>query len=182
MALASFEQICFVVHDIQKEIAKWVSLGAGPFYLREVHFSPGRNFNYRGREAKDSCVICLGFFGNTQIELSQPLDTEPSIFREVLDSKGEGVHHLQPRCRPLAAEEFDSEFRRYESLGLEPGLSLQLPDSSRVVFFDGMAKYGFFIELVERPLATFKENLKMYGEHCAWDGNDPVRAFENRPR
>lgn len=180
MSLKSFEQICWVVGNLEESIMKWVSLGAGPFYVREVHLFPERE--YRGTQAKDHNVMCQGFFGNTQIELTQPINNEPSIFREIFDAKGESLHHIQPRCRPLDTAGFEADCRRYEEAGLKQCMSLTLPDSSRVVFYDAVATQGFFIELVERPMKTYNENMLMYQEHLTWDGKDPIRKFENRPQ
>src|SRR3546814_16101786 len=72
--------------------------------------------------SSDVCSSDL-FSGTTCIELVQPTNDQPSIFREVLDRHGEGaVHHHYPKIRCLTAPEYDALCASYRTLGYEEAL------------------------------------------------------------
>ena len=174
---SKYLQICYVVHDMNQAMLNWAAIGAGPFYT--AHSSVLPEFNYRNSVGRDTFIAARGFHNSTQIEFIQPTNAAPSIFREVLDTRGPGLHHYQPDCCPLSAEQFDQCYARYERMGLKPALSWVAPRSGRTVFFDALEKLGFFIELTERSAGSHKSNMLMYQEHLEWDGQEPIRTWES---
>lgn len=169
-----FTQFCYVARDFEAAVGKWVLAGAGPFF--ELDLSRLTERNYRGTLAQDTVRLGYGFLGTSQVEIVQPTNDAPSIYREVLDTRGEVLHHIQPNMRPLSPELFDAESARYESMGLSVAYSLTAPGVGRVAFFDGLEKLGFFVELVERSKEICAMDAWMYEEHVNWDGKDPIRS------
>ena len=55
----------------------------------------------------------MGFAGRMQIELLQPLDEEPSVYKELLDRSGPGFHHLG-----VASEDIDADVASIEDVFL----------------------------------------------------------------
>jgi hypothetical protein len=133
---------------------------------------------YRGRPAEDSFSAALGFCGMSLVEFVQPLNDKPSVFREVLDEKGDlAVHHVYPNIRPLTAAEFDSERAKYERAGFVPALDMVMPGLGRNVLFDARPKVGVFVELLEVSPAMWAGVEKMFSAHQSWDGTRPMRDF-----
>jgi len=89
---AGHHQIAFVVNDISAAERFFTEKLGVPKFFRfndvEVHEA-----TYRGNPGDFHIHISLGYAGNSQIELIQHLSGR-SIYKEFLDKKGEGLHHL----------------------------------------------------------------------------------------
>jgi hypothetical protein len=46
----------------------------------------------------------MGFAGHMQIELIQPLDDHPSVYRETIEARGHGFHHFGIACADVDAD------------------------------------------------------------------------------
>jgi hypothetical protein len=132
---------------------------------------------YRGGPAEDEFTAAIGFLGSTIIEFVQPRNRAPSIFREILDTRGEAIHHVLPRVCPCTPQEYDSSFHRYRGQGYEPALTLVVPGFGRNAFFDAVDRFGFFIELLEIPATAAQVTEAMHAAHIGWDGHDPIRSL-----
>jgi catechol 2,3-dioxygenase-like lactoylglutathione lyase family enzyme len=88
-------QVALVVKDMEKSMRDYTeTMGWGPWKIYEykvprlhdtiVRGAPGGEFTWIGAETP---------VGSTYVELLQPLEG-PSIFREFLDTHGEGLHHI----------------------------------------------------------------------------------------
>jgi len=53
--------------------------------------------------------IAMAFAGHMQIELIQPKDNHPSVYKEIVDRRGYGFHHVG-----IAVEDADAECAAYE--------------------------------------------------------------------
>jgi hypothetical protein len=169
----TISQTCYVTRDIARAVGEWSDvLGAGPFFRIEC---AKQQKLYRGRPAADSFTAVLGFLGTTMLEFIQPTDDEPSIFREVLDVKGEGVHHVQPNMRIMTAEAYDEQFAAYKRAGLECAVEMEIPGLGRASFFDALARTGVFIELIQASEMMYRGMENMHAAHLAWDGKRPMR-------
>jgi hypothetical protein len=133
---------------------------------------------YRGRPAEDAFSAALGFCGSSLVEFVQPLNDKPSVFREVLEERGDfAVHHVYPNIRPITAAEFDRERSKYEKAGYAPALDMVLPGLGRNVLFDARQQLGVFVELLEVSTVMYKGVEKMLSAHQTWDGARPMRDF-----
>jgi hypothetical protein len=169
----SITQWCYLTTDIERATSQWNSFAkAGPFFRIECL---NQEKIYRGRPATDSFIAVLGFLGTSFLEFIQPIDDKPSIFRELLDTKGEVLHHIQPNIRPRSAADYDAQFAAYEKAGLAPAVEMVVPGLGRTSFFDAVATGGVFVELVEVSEAMYRGLDYMYEVHRTWDGSRPIR-------
>lgn len=177
LAAGSVSEICFVSSDAQGFVANWAkAYGAGPFFAMTITSEVERD--YRGAPGRDSFRAALGFLGTSLIEVVQPLDDQPSIFREVLDAKGDGAaHHVMPSIRALSPEEFDQMCAHYEAQGFTRALSLRPPGMGRNILFDAVAQTGLFVELLEVSDGLYGMLEKMYAAHLAKPGDPVIRDF-----
>lgn len=90
----AFKQIALVVEDLEASVhAYWDQLGIGPWNVYTLAPPRLKDCFYRGREVDFSLRHALGWSGDVQFELVQPLEG-PSIFAEHLEEHGEGLHHI----------------------------------------------------------------------------------------
>jgi len=96
------DQLGCVVPDLEVAIAEWVEQGVGPFLLmRKVRLA---DYRYRGRPSRPRIDVAFSQRGERQIELIQPLDDEPSAYRDFLAAGHSGPHHHGWFCPDYATE------------------------------------------------------------------------------
>ncbi|MCJ7634068.1 VOC family protein [Candidatus Bathyarchaeota archaeon] len=103
-------QIGLVVKDLMKSLENyWKTLGIGPW--RIYTFAPPalREPMIRGKPVPYSMRLAVTEIGQIQYELIEPLEG-PSVYKEFLASKGEGLHHIQSRLDDVTSEL--TEFKR----------------------------------------------------------------------
>jgi Glyoxalase/Bleomycin resistance protein/Dioxygenase superfamily len=178
LAPGSVTETCYVTTDLARAVHQWgQAFKAGPFFTLTIPAAFGSRI-YRGSPAEDSFSAALGFCGASLIEFVQPLDDRPSVFREVLEERGDlAVHHVYPNIRPITAAEFDEQRARYERAGFTAALDMVLPGLGRNVLFDARRTLGVFVELLEVSPAMFAGVQKMLRAHQSWDGLRPLRDF-----
>jgi hypothetical protein len=105
--------------------------------------------------------------------LLQPRHPGPSIFHEILDTRGEGIHHFWRRCADL-----DEELARFETLGFRVVAGGPVPGIGRSYFVDTLSILGVFTELQELSDAVYIALDEMHQAHLSWDGKThPVRPY-----
>lgn len=167
----SILELCHVVSDMDQAIEHWTQvLGAGPFYVFDIPPLPGQR--HRGQPAQIALRIAFGFSGGLLIELLQQTNDTPSVFQEILESKGEGYHHVLLRLP------FDEGRARLERHGYELAFSGNMPSGERFGLFDTRSGNGGYIELMDLTPNTFGPIEKIYEAHRSWDGkSEPKRDF-----
>ena len=88
--------IGIVVRDIEKARDHWMKF-LGLEKMPETLTAAGDSKNpteYRGHPSTAQAKLIFMNLDNLQIELIEPIGDEPSSWREYLDAKGEGVHHI----------------------------------------------------------------------------------------
>jgi hypothetical protein len=178
MSLVSFGQpddgiiqMSYVVTDIRLAMDHWINkLKVGPWFLLP-HFT-GVDPQYRGAASRAEVSLAMSFAGHMNVELIQPNDDAPSIYREVLDRRGPGFHHWG-----VATKDFDRDVQEYRAAGHDLAFFLRVPSGGRVAYMDTTAQLPGFIELIE--LGGEFENVfnRFYRAAIGWDGQDPVRSF-----
>ncbi|MDO9524189.1 MAG: VOC family protein [Gemmobacter sp.] len=84
-------QVCVVVEDLDATIrAYWETAGIGPWAVWEPQLT---NMKVRGVTTPYRMKLALAWTGDFMWEVVQPLDSA-SIYREFLDARGEGMHHI----------------------------------------------------------------------------------------
>ncbi|WP_039824922.1 VOC family protein [Nocardia testacea] len=165
-------QLGYVVNDIDSAMKHWVAVtGVGPFFY--IDDQPLTGFRFRGQSASPRFSIALAQSGDTQIELIQQRNDEPSAFKEFTDRGLEGLQHVAywttdfDRLRAAARERGAIELQR--------GISGSGAPDERFVYFEEGPFPGTVVELSEvsgRKGALFRA---VAAAAVGWDGDDPVR-------
>ena len=163
-------QTCFVVADLERAITQWTQVQrACPFFVGD--FS-GEEI-YRGQRRPFALRVAVGYSGAMNIELVCPQGPPPSVFHEVLDTHGEGVHHIWNRSR-----DFDADVAHYLSCGFPVVCESRVPGIGRMAFVDTRPAFGVFTELQELTDDVYRALDAMHQAHLDWDGvSDPVRLY-----
>ena len=116
-------QIAHVVEDLRASIDHFVGdCGAGPFFGLAHFLQPGQV--YRGAPSTADETIAMGFAGNTWFELIQPLDDEPSAYRETIVARGFGFHHFGVAYRDVETLDVWWFMNHYETYCREHGVAI----------------------------------------------------------
>lgn len=167
----SIIELCHVVNDMDAALRYWTTvIGAGPFFVGDMELK--ENQFHRGKPCEQSIQVAFGFSGGLVIELVKPLRDLPSVFREVLDERGPGYHHVMLRM------DYDKGYELLTKAGYEVGLHGLLPSGERCTLFDARRDSGGFIELMDISPMVSKQLENMARAHEEWDGHTrPVRPL-----
>lgn len=168
----SIIELCHVTRDLDAALAHWTrDLGAGPFFVFDVPVLPGQL--YYGEPTEVSMRVGFGFSGGILIELLEQTNGGASPFRDFLDERGEGLHHVMPRT------DYDAGFARLSEAGHDVAYAGQMPSGERFCLFDTRKVNGAYVELMELSEAMLGSLALMAKAHATWDGvTDPVRGME----
>ena len=165
-------QTAFVVTHLQDAIGRWVAdMRAGPFFVLKHFLAPGQT--YRGEESLADITLAMGFAGHMLIELIQPLDDNPSVYRETIELRGYGFHHLGMACADV-----DATSREYQARGYREAFRAAVPTGGEVVYLDdGTGAQLGFLELLPVTPGMDATFTRFWEASHGWDGSDPVRSF-----
>jgi hypothetical protein len=168
-------QIAYVVPDLRAAARRHAGLfGSGPYYIAEGYTDIPHI--YRGEQRAMSIDSALGQWGDVQIELIQPTDERPSIFREGATAAGSSAkcHHL---C--FHPDNLDEAIAGYEVRGYPVAFDFTLPGGTRTVLMDTLAELGHFVEFYERSAEI--EHLYTFIEKAAasFDGRELIRPIQD---
>jgi len=140
-------QIGIVVRNLDRATHLLTSLfGIGPFCFIEWPNRAGSKYFYRGQEEHIKIRLAFAQVGALELELIQPLEGERNAYREFLDRRGGGIHHVL-----FEVDDMDQAVRSLSENGVEvlqagtgirPGTRWALMDTEDLV--------GFFLELRHR--------------------------------
>jgi hypothetical protein len=170
--MGGIAQTAFIVPDLHAAIDRWVAdTRAGPFFALPHFLVPGQT--YRGEESRADITIAMGFAGHMLIELIQPLDDEPSVYKETIELRGFGFHHLGIACADV-----DAASRDYQSRGYTEAFRAKVPTGGEVVYLDnGTGPQLGFLELLPVTSGMDATFTRFWEASRDWDGSDPVRSF-----
>jgi hypothetical protein len=170
--MGGIAQTAFIVPDLHEAIQRWVAdMRAGPFFVLPNFLVPGQT--YRGEESRADITIGMGFAGHMLIELIQPLDDEPSVYRETIELRGYGFHHLGIACADV-----DADSRAYQARGYTEAFRAAVPTGGEVVYLDnGTGPQLGFLELLPVTPGMDATFTRFWEASRDWDGSDPVRSF-----
>ncbi|MGZ5932862.1 MAG: VOC family protein [Rhizomicrobium sp.] len=164
-------QMAYVVQDLRTSIAQWIQrLNVGPWFVLE-HFS-GEHPVYRGKPSRADVAIAMSFAGHMNIELIQPNDDHPSVYKEHIDRYGYGFHHWG-----IATADFAGDLKRYETMGMQVAFRLGVPTGGEVAYLDTNGALPGYVELIETGPSMERTFGGFYGAALNWDGSNPVRPF-----
>jgi Glyoxalase/Bleomycin resistance protein/Dioxygenase superfamily len=173
--LGAIMQVAYVVEDIEREMQRWThELGIGPFFYLP-HF-PVADAVHRGRPSEADIDVALTFSGAMCFELIRQNNRAPSVFRELIDSKGYGFHHWA-----VSTKDFDAELQRKEKAGGVIASSCRVVVGARNAFVDTTASLGGMLEVIEVTPAVEEFFGMLRAASQSWDGSDPIRVLGPAP-
>ena len=165
-------QVAYVVPDIEAAMDHWARvMGVGPWYYNPQ--VPIRNYHYRGTPHVPRNSVALANAGALQIELLQPRNDVPSMYRDFTLAGHRGVQHVA-----YWTEHFDADLARAQEAGFRVCMGGEVGENGRFVYFEDLSGMpGTTIELSE--VAGPKGRLFKIIRDAAlgWDGSAPVRPF-----
>jgi Glyoxalase/Bleomycin resistance protein/Dioxygenase superfamily len=165
-------QTAFIVPDLEAACLHWASnMGAGPFFVLPHLYAPGQT--YRGAQSRADVTLAMGFAGHMQIELIQPLDDHPSVYRETHALRGYGFHHLG-----IAVRDVEEAAADYRARGYHEAYRAAVPTGGEVVYLDdGTGPAQGFVELLPVTPGMDDTFTRFWRASQGWDGRDPIRPF-----
>ncbi len=136
-------QVGIVVKDIERTAAAYAEAFGieRPAWSWTGAYETART-EYRGSPTDARAKLAFMRFGALDIELIEP-DGHPSTWREFLDEKGEGIHHIA-----FVVEGLREELRRAGAAGM--GLLQKGEyDGGRYAYIDSTAALKTIVELLE---------------------------------
>ena len=136
-------QLSSVVPDLPRAIANYTqSMRVGPwFVLEKIPITGGL---YRGAPIDVNVSVAIGYCGSLQIELIHENSSAPSIFNEVIRSRGYGVHHYG-----ILSKNFDDDRKKYNGLGYREVFFAINEFPARNVYFETPEELPVLLELIE---------------------------------
>ena len=162
-------QLGYVVKDLEKAAWSWVEkTGVGPwtvFPQMTLDY-----FNYLGEPSEVEIGIAMAFTGSIQIELIQQHNEAPSMYRDFMNDRGEGIQHL---C--FYPEDYDSALASLTGNGMRVGQDGAIR-GMRFSYLAGMD--GNIIEMGAIPDKIRLRRQQGITSAVEWDGSNPVRIIE----
>jgi methylmalonyl-CoA/ethylmalonyl-CoA epimerase len=156
-----FFQVAYVMEDLAAG-ARWFQAAMGvPHFERLDHVTFGATCRFRGGVADAAVHLALGFAGDVQIELIEPVRGR-SVYREFLDAGHRGLHHVA-----FLVPDFAAATAGLAAQGLECVAEGVLDGAMRVEFayFDAGPHAGSMIEILgfDEAAHAFMAELKRKG-------------------
>jgi methylmalonyl-CoA/ethylmalonyl-CoA epimerase len=136
-------QVAVVVKDIEKAAASYadfLGVAVPEWFWTDAEDKAHTQFN--GRSTPARAKLAFIELKNITLELIEP-DQNPSTWREFLDDKGEGVHHIAFEIKGM-----DEKTALLAKKGM-PLLQKGDYEGGRYAYIDGTAKLGLILELLE---------------------------------
>ncbi|WP_168247809.1 MULTISPECIES: VOC family protein [unclassified Mesorhizobium] len=170
-------QLAYVVRDIDAAIKYWTEvMRIGPFVLIETSRGP-RDFFYRGQVTEMDFYVAFAYMGDVQIELIQPKDDHPSLYKEFFAQGREGFHHSA-----FWPEDFPAACKWLEANGfVEIGFVRMKDGAVNVAYYETPAMIGSIIEVVPLTADRMAYFNRIHRLCRDWDGESrPLRRFVDR--
>jgi catechol 2,3-dioxygenase-like lactoylglutathione lyase family enzyme len=140
-------QIGIVVQDLERATQSLTSLfGIGPISYIEWPNRAGAKYFYRGKEEHIKIRQAFAQIGPLELELIQPMEGERNAYREFLEHKGGGIHHVL-----FEVDDMDQVIRGLSEKGvgvLQAGTGIR--PGTRWALLDTQEQVGFLLELRQR--------------------------------
>ena len=137
-------QIGIVVRDLD-QATQWLTslFGIGPFRFIEWPNRPDSKYFYRGNEEHIKIRQAFVQVGPLELELIQPMEGDRNAYREFLEQKGGGIHHVL-----FEVDDMDQVVRSLSEKGvgvLQTGTGIR--PGTRWALLDTQEWVGFLLEL-----------------------------------
>jgi hypothetical protein len=163
----AIRQTGHVVRDLDAGMARWLTLGVGPWFVLPPAPQP---VTFRGDAVAPVVTIAFANSGALQVELIAPLDATPSLYREFLDAGHEGLHH-----HAWWTADFDGATARAAAGGWDLVVSGDGNGFARYCYLERPDLPGVLVEIMELTEVTEMFMTAIRRAAVEWDGTDPVR-------
>lgn len=138
-------QICFVTYDLERSLAWFSDLtGLQPSHIGKAADPCEAKATYHGLPADVSCRLAIFAFDNIDVEFLEP-GPERSAWRDLLETKGPGVHHIAFKTRNMT-----NRGQYLTSMGLPELQKAEFDGSAgRYAYYDTVERLGIQLELLE---------------------------------
>jgi NADPH:quinone reductase-like Zn-dependent oxidoreductase len=168
----SIAQMGYVVRDIEASMHGFIERGIGPwFYLKGV--KPG-NFTYHGEPSDMVMDVAVANSGDIQIELIQPVNAAPSMYKDFLDAGGEGLQHFA-----YWSQNYQDLYDRATAAGFTVGQEGEIGGpTGRFAYLQTETHPGTVIEISDLG-GTKKFVFDLIKLAAAtWDGSHPIHVID----
>jgi catechol 2,3-dioxygenase-like lactoylglutathione lyase family enzyme len=137
-------QIAVLTRDVKETSAAWCKfLGLEmPEIIKTDGYEKTKAW-FRGEPCHGLIYQSVFSFNNIALEIIQPVDGAPSIWRECLDRNGEGLHHIA-----FAVKDMPSAIGEAESLGF-PLIQKGEYTGGRYAYMDAVGSMKLILEFLE---------------------------------
>jgi len=143
--VGEISQVAVVVKDLRKAMENyWKTLGIGPWSVYTFAPPALREPSIRGKPVPYSMRLALTKAGSVELELIEPLEG-PSIYKEFLAKRGEGLHHLG-----FLVDDLDNALAAFKKMGIDVLMSGRWGDVSEYYYMDTEAVLGIIYEIIKR--------------------------------
>ena len=140
--LGRLVEVCLATEDLHRTMAGLVRLGVGPWRVHTFDATTVAERTYFGAPADYGLRVAFAAVGDVAFELMQPLHG-PSITRDFLDARGEGVHHLAFDCAGVG---WQQRLDGFTDRGFPCSQSGRFAGGNAFAFFDTEAATGTTFE------------------------------------
>ena len=136
--------VAVVVRDLESTVKHLEELGFGPFIHPDE--PPGaEGLFYKGKPLESDFKALAVRIGNMQIEIIQP-DDNPNPWKEFLDTRGEGIHHIG-----FEVDSIDREVPGLISKGFRLVYAGKFKPSGGFAYFESGIRDSYCLEVVQWP-------------------------------
>jgi hypothetical protein len=169
LLFGEIRQMGYVVRDIHAALRHWTEvLRVGPFFYAER--MPLTNFRYRGEPSDCAFSVAIGNSGGVQVELIQPVNDAPSMYRDFLAAGREGLQHVS--SWPENYEEVLELARKAGHRIGQSGETVRGP----FVYYETEAHPGTVMEVAALTPTRKRQFAAIEQAARVWDGSDPIRT------
>ena len=151
-----FFQVAYVVRDIAEAETRFQQWLGVPSWFRMDNMEFGADCSYRGRPSDSAAHLSVGWLRDTQVELIEPLRGE-SLYREFLEAKGPGLHHIA-----FDVPDFAATIAALSEAGLELLAKGRVGPGSEFAYFDCETAGASVVEILgfDDAIRSFMESLR----------------------
>lgn len=163
-------QLAYLPKDFDAAVKYWTeTMGVGPFYLME-NVALG-DAKYKGVPTGAVFSIAIAYWGDVQIELIRPENSEPSIYTgeyAVTDS----LHHI---C--IFVDSIEEARAACAEAGAEILVEGKVGADGEVIYVDPGKGPGHVIELLQNMTGADAIFQMIKDAAKDWDGSEPLRKL-----
>lgn len=142
-------QIAMIVKDLDQTVKHYhQTFGIAPWHFYTYGKPLVKEMSYHGKPVEHKMRVALAYFGAMRIELIELQEGE-TIYADFVEEHGYGLHHLG-----VLVDDVPQALDQAHLAGLEmiqDGSGFGCDGDGHYAYLDTQEKFGFTLELIERP-------------------------------